>query len=309
MCRCLLTLSFHLLHHYRCSVGGDGASGGFRDLTETGIFAASPSHSNQLKVVLFQGFHVCGHGVVVLRGGSGCAGRWGIFEGENGSILFPEGGGRIETGALCRLFCCPGDNTVLLEKVLYGVGPVSISSFLPLLHYQVFEDIGLKYARNKLRDFVVVGDLDVVLLGIVLSPCKVSSVGADVLVGGVAPGGNGGRLCRHYFGVGYYGPHAEVSDEQQNGFHTVPKVVHLFFFDVLWHDGDENSGSPVKNDGFLEMVLVPCHLMLVGELLVFGDGCQGSDVGVHERRFFHPGAVERGVVGNAAHLGFLKDKG
>ena len=234
---------------------------------------------------MFQGFRVCGHGVVVLRGGSGCAGRWGIFEGENGSFVFPEGGRQIETGVLCRLFCCPGYNTVLLDKVLYGVGPVSIASFLPLLHHQVFEDIGLEYARDKLRDFVVVGDIDVLILGVVLSPCKVSSVGAEMLVGGVATVGNIGSLRHHSFGIGYYRPRAEVSDERQNGFHTVPEVVHLFFFNVLWHDGGKNSGFSVENDGFLDMVLVPCHLMLVVELLVLGDGCQGSDVGVRERRF------------------------
>ena len=49
--------------------------------------------------------------------------------------------------------------------------------------------------------------------------------------------------------------------------------------------------------------------MLVGELFVLGDGCQRGDVGVHERRLFHPVAVERGVVGNVTHLGFLKDEG
>ena len=44
-------------------------------------------------------------------------------------------------------------------------------------------------------------------------------------------------------------------------------------------------------------------------MFVLGDGCQGSDVGVRERRFLHPVAVERGVVGDVAHLGFLEDKG
>ena len=65
----------------------------------------------------------------------------------------------------------------------------------------------------------------------------------------------------------------------------------------------------MEDDGFLEMVLVPCYLVLVGELLVIGDGCQRSDVGVRERRFIHPVAVERGVVGDMAHLGFLEDEG
>ena len=63
--------------------------------------------------------------------------RWevGIFEGETGSIVLPEGGGRFEHGALCRSFCCPSYNTVFLDKVLYGVGSVSVDRFLPLLHY------------------------------------------------------------------------------------------------------------------------------------------------------------------------------
>ena len=275
MIRCLLSLSFRLLHNYRCIVCGDGAGGGFRDLTETGmVVSASSSHGPQLEVVLFQGFWVCGNDIVVLRGGSRCGGRWGILEGETGSIVFPEGGGRIEPGALCRSFWCSGHNTVLLDKVLYGVGTVLVASFLPLLHHQVFADIGLVYARDKLCDFVIVGDLDVVLIGVVLSPCEVSRVGSEMLVGGVAPGGNEGGLRRHSFGVGYYGPLSEVSDERQNGFHTVPELVHLFFFDVLWHDGGENSGSPVENDGFLEMVFIPCHLVIVGELLVLGGGCQ-----------------------------------
>ena len=64
----------------------------------------------------------------------------------------------------------------------------------------------------------------------------------------------------------------------------------------------------MENDGFLEMVLIPCHLILVGELLVLGYGCQGSDVGVRERRFIHTAAVDRGVIGNVAHLGLLKDE-
>ena len=35
----------------------------------------------------------------------------------------------------------------------------------------------------------------------------------------------------------------------------------------------------MEDDGFLEMVLVPCYLVLVGELLVIGDGCQGVMLG------------------------------
>ena len=57
------------------------------------------------------------------------------------------------------------------------------------------------------------------------------------------------------------------------------------------------------------MVLFLSYLVLVGELFVLDDGCQQSDVGVRERRFFHPVTVERGVGGDVAHLGFLEDKG
>ena len=49
--------------------------------------------------------------------------------------------------------------------------------------------------------------------------------------------------------------------------------------------------------------------MIVGELLVLSDSCQGSDVLVNEERLLHPVTVKRGVVGNVAHLGILKDKG
>ena len=38
-----------------------------------------PSHGPQFVVILLQGFHVRGYGVVFLRGGSGCGGKWGIF--------------------------------------------------------------------------------------------------------------------------------------------------------------------------------------------------------------------------------------
>ena len=98
--------------------------------------------------------------------------------------------------------------------MLYCVGPFSVATFLSLLHYRVFEDIGLVNTRDKLRTFVVVSDLDVILLGVVLTPCEVSSVGAEMLVGGVAPEGNESGFCCHPFGVGYNGPHAEVSDER-----------------------------------------------------------------------------------------------
>ena len=196
----LLSLLFHILHHYSGGVGGDGAGGGFGYLADTGmVVAALPSHGPQLWVILFQGLHICGRGVVVLYGGSRCCRRWGIFGGETGSIVFPEGGGRIEPGALCRSFRFPGHNTVLLDEVIYGVGPDEVARFLPLLHHQVFEDIGLVYAHDKLRDFLVVGDFDVVLIGVVLSPCEVLIVGAEMLVGGVSPVVNEGGLCRHPF--------------------------------------------------------------------------------------------------------------
>ena len=75
------------------------------------------------------------------------------------------------------------------------------------------------------------------------------------------------------------------------GYGMVP-ILLLVAFDVLRHDGRNDSISPMENDVFLEMVLVPCYLVLVGEMFVLGDGCQGSDVEVCERRFFHPVAVE-----------------
>ena len=65
----------------------------------------------------------------------------------------------------------------------------------------------------------------------------------------------------------------------------------------------------MENDDFLEMVFITGHLVLVGELFVLGDGCQGSDFWVCERRFLHPVAVELGVIGGVAHLGFLEDEG
>ena len=138
----------------------------------------------------------------------------GHLGGRSGSIVFPEGGGRFGPGALCRTFCYSGHNTVLLNEVLYCVGPISVAIFFPLLHHRVFKDIGLVNKRDKLCNFVVVGDLDVVLLGIVLPPCEVSSVGAEMLVGGVAPGGNEGGLRRHPLCVGCNGPSVEVSDEK-----------------------------------------------------------------------------------------------
>ena len=65
----------------------------------------------------------------------------------------------------------------------------------------------------------------------------------------------------------------------------------------------------MEDDGFLEMIFILGHLVIVGELLVLGDGCQGSDVRVRKGRSLHPVAVEREVVGNVAHLGFLEEEG
>ena len=92
-------------------------------------------------------------------------------------------------------------------------------------------------------------------------------------------------------------------------FVAVPEVVHLFLFDVLGHYGGKNCGSPMEDDGFLEITFIPGHLVLVGELLILGDGGQGSDVWVRGGRLLHPVAVERGVVGDVTHLGLLKDEG
>ena len=89
--------------------------------------------------------------------------------------------------------------------MLYGIVPVAVSSFLPLLHPRAFKDVGLVYARDKFRDFVFVRAVDLVLLGVVLLPCEVAGIGDDILVGGVAQGGDEGGLCCHPFGVGYYG--------------------------------------------------------------------------------------------------------
>ena len=98
--------------------------------------------------------------------------------------------------------------------MLYCVGPFSVATFLPLIHHRVFEDIGLVNTREKLRHFIVVSDLDVVLCGVVFPPCEVSSVGAEMLVGGVAPGGNEDGLRRHPFCVVYNGPSAEARNER-----------------------------------------------------------------------------------------------
>ena len=98
--------------------------------------------------------------------------------------------------------------------MLHCIVPVPVATFLPLLYHRVFEDIGLLNTRDKVRHFIVVGDLDVVLRGVVFPPCEFSSVGAEMLVGGVAPGGNKGGFCRHPFCIGYNRPSAEVSDKR-----------------------------------------------------------------------------------------------
>ena len=51
--------------------------------------------------------------------------------------------------------------------MLHCSGPASISALLPFLHHRVFKDIGFINARDKLRHFIVVSDLDGVLRGIV----------------------------------------------------------------------------------------------------------------------------------------------
>ena len=162
-------------------------------------------------IILLQGFHVCSYGVIVFCGGSGCGGKWVIF--DWGSIIFSESGGRFVSCVLCRPFRCSCYHTVFLNKVLSCIGPVSVTTFLLLLHHRVFEDIGLVNIRNKLRHFIIVGDLDVLLRGVVFPPCEVSSVGAEMLVGGVAPGGNKGGLCCHPFCICYNGPSTEVNNE------------------------------------------------------------------------------------------------
>ena len=65
----------------------------------------------------------------------------------------------------------------------------------------------------------------------------------------------------------------------------------------------------MEDYGFLEVVLVPRYLVLFGDMFVLGDGCQRGDVRVRKRRLLHPVAVELGVVGDVAHLGFLEDEG
>ena len=65
----------------------------------------------------------------------------------------------------------------------------------------------------------------------------------------------------------------------------------------------------MEDDSFLEMIFIPGHLVLVGELLILGDGGQGSDVWVCEGRLLHTVSVERGVVGDVAHLGLIGDEG
>ena len=65
----------------------------------------------------------------------------------------------------------------------------------------------------------------------------------------------------------------------------------------------------MEYEGFLEMIFILGHLVLVAELLILGDGGQGSDVRVCEGRLLHTAEVERGVIGDVAHLGLLVDEG
>ena len=81
--------------------------------------------------------------------------------------MFSEGGVQIETSAFCCSFRCPGPNNVLLYKLFDGVGPVAVAFFLPILHHRVFEYVGLVDACDKLCEFVVVGDVDLVFFGVV----------------------------------------------------------------------------------------------------------------------------------------------
>ena len=128
--------------------------------------------------------------------------------------VYQKRGGRFISCALCRLFRCSGNHSVLFHKVLHCIGPSSVANFLQFLHHQVSEDIGLVNACNKLRYFIVVGDIDVILCDVVFPPCEVSHVGAEMLVGGVAPGDNKSGLSCHNFCVGKDRPSAKVSDKQ-----------------------------------------------------------------------------------------------
>ena len=65
----------------------------------------------------------------------------------------------------------------------------------------------------------------------------------------------------------------------------------------------------MEDYGFLEVVLVPRYLVLVGELFFLDDGYQRGDFRVRKWRLLHPVSVKRGVVGNEVHLGFLEDEG
>ena len=159
--------------------------------TETCCLTTSSSHGYQFLIGLLQGLHIRRHGIIVLRGGSGCCGMWVIFEG--GSIIFSERGGGFISCAMCRPFRCSGNHSILFHEVLHCSVPSSVSNLLPFFHHRVFKDIGLINAHDELRHFIVVGDLDGVLCGVVLPPCEVSRVGDDMLVGGVALGGN--KIC------------------------------------------------------------------------------------------------------------------
>ena len=197
MCGCFLLLSLHLFHHLFCCVGSDGAGGDFIGFAETRCLATSSSHRPQLLIFLFQGLRVCRHGVIILREGSGCGSTWDIFEG--GAIFFSWRGGGFISCAFCRPFRRFSDHSVLFHEVFYCCGPAYVSTLLPFFHHRLFEDIGFINACDELRHFIVVSDLDGVLRGVVLPPCEVLRIGADMLVGGVAPVGNKSCLRCHPF--------------------------------------------------------------------------------------------------------------
>ena len=152
--------------------------------------------------------------------GLGVAVRGAFSRGR--SIVFSERGIQFISCSLCRPFRCSGNHSVLLYEVLWCIGLASVATFLPFLHHWVFEDTGLVNSCNELRHFIVVGDLDVVLCGVVLPPFEVSRVGDIMLVGGVAPGGNESCLRCHHFCVGNDRPSAKVSDKRWNSLHTIP---------------------------------------------------------------------------------------
>ena len=86
-------------------------------------------------------------------------------------------------------------------------------------------------------------------------------------------------------------------------------AVRFEIYLCLWKTVANTRVSRVLDDGFLEMIFIPGRLVLVGELLILGDGGQGNNVQVREGQLLHTVAVERGIVGDVAHLGLLEDEG